>query len=62
MANSHVKIQNVIVLKRYVASMQFHDNKLHVEYIGGRTEDFTLDYPPTQQEIASYEAELEDRE
>jgi len=61
MANSHVKIQNVILLKRYVKVMSFNDNKLHVEYLGGRKEDFVLDYPPTKNEIAVYEAELEDR-
>jgi len=56
-----MKVQNVIVYKRYVRNFLFDGNKFTVVYIGGRKEEFLLDYPPSKQEISGYEAELEDR-
>jgi len=61
MAATHMKVQNVIVYKRYVRNFLFDGNKFTVVYIGGRKEEFLLDYPPSKQEISGYEAELEDR-
>ena len=39
----------------------FDGNKFTVVYIGGRKGEFLLDYPPSKQEIAALEAELENR-
>ena len=61
MALSHIKVQNVFVLKRYVRQFMFKENQFTVIFIGGRKAHFTLDYAPTKSEIAWYEAELEDR-
>ncbi len=61
MAASHMRVQDVIVYKRYVRDFLFDDDKLTVVYIGGRKEHFKLHTAPTADEIASYEAELEDR-
>lgn len=56
-----MKVQNVIVYKRYVRDFFFDGNKFTVVYIGGRKGEFLLDYPPSKQEIAALEAELENR-
>lgn len=67
MATTHIRIQNVILLKRYVRDMQFEVNAtantcvLHVVYMGGRKDSFALDTVPTAQQISGYKAELEDR-
>ena len=61
MALSHVKVQNVFVLKRYVRRFIFKENLFTVVFYGGRKQEFVLDYAPSKAEIAGYEAELEDR-
>lgn len=61
MADSHMQIQNVILMKRYVRHLLFTDNTLVVEYVGGTKSRHTLETAPTQEEIEAYETELEDR-
>lgn len=61
MADSHMLIQNVILMKRYVRHLLFSGNILTIEYVGGTTSRHTLKSAPTVEEIEAYEAELEDR-
>lgn len=61
MADSHMLIKNVILMKRYVRHLLFTGNVLTIEYIGGNKSRHTLTDVPTAEEIAAYEAELEDR-
>lgn len=62
MANSHMRIQNVILYKRYVRHLLFREDVMTVEYIGGKKESFKLVTAPTPEEVAAYEMELEDRD
>lgn len=61
MAATHMRIQNVIIYKRYVRDLLFTEDQLKVVFIGGRAQVFKLEYAPSQDEIAAYESELEDR-
>ena len=61
MADSHMLIQNVVLMKRYVRHLLFNGKTLTVEYIGGTKSTHHLDYEPTLEEISAYESELEDR-
>lgn len=61
MANTHMRVQNVIVYKRYVRDFLFDKEHFTVVYVGGRKEHFILPVAPTAEEIATYETELEDR-
>ena len=61
MAATHMRIQNVIIYKRYVRDLLFTEDQLKVVFIGGRAQVFKLEYVPSQDEIAAYESELEDR-
>jgi hypothetical protein len=59
---SHMIIENVIFMKRYVRHLLFDNhNRLTIEYIGGTKSCHKLKTNPTAEEIAAYEAELEDR-
>lgn len=57
-----MKVKNVILFKRYVTHLLFHKKLLTVIYRGGNRAHFILDSEPTEQEVAAYLAELEDRE
>lgn len=61
MADSHMIIKNVILMKRYVRHLLFSGNILTVEYIGGTKSRHTLSEAPTAEEISDYESALEDR-
>lgn len=61
MAATHMRIQNVIIYKRYVRDLLFTEDQLKVVFIGGRAQVFKLEYAPSKDEIAAYESELEDR-
>lgn len=61
MANSHMLIQNVILMKRYVRHLLFCKDTLTVEYVGGHKINYKLESEPAVEEVAQYEAELEDR-
>lgn len=61
MAASHMRIQNVILFKRYVRALVFKGTRLTVTYTGGQTAVFTLLTEPTELEVSGYLAELEDR-
>lgn len=61
MANTHMRVQNVIVYKRYVRDFLFDNTDFTVVYVGGRKEHFKLPLAPTAEEIANYETELEDK-
>lgn len=62
MAKSHMLIQNLILWKRYVRHLLFTGAVVTIEYVGGRKESFKLEHEPTTEEVAAYEAELEDRD
>lgn len=62
MAKSHMLIQNLILWKRYVRHLLFCGDVVTVEYSGGKKENFKLEHAPTAEEVAAYEAELEDRD
>lgn len=61
MAATHMIIENIILMKRYVRHLLFNGNRLCVEYVGGRRVWYGLEYEPTAEEIAAWETELEDR-
>ena len=61
MAASHMIIQNIILMKRYVRHLFVDKKRLCVEYIGGRKIWYTLDTEPTPSDVQSWEEELEDR-
>jgi len=61
MADTHMRIQNVILYKRYVRDLIFNEDQLKVVFVGGRSSKFKLHTAPTAAEIAAYESELEDR-
>lgn len=62
MAATHMRVQNVILFKRYVTHLLFHKSRLTVVYRGGNRACFNLMTEPTEQEVAGYLAELEDRD
>lgn len=62
MADSHMLIQNVILMKRYVRHLLFEKTKMTVEYTGGNKKVYYIEYEPSPEEVSAYEAELEDRE
>ena len=62
MAATHMRVKNVILFKRYLTHLLFHKKLLTVIYRGGNRAHFVLDSEPTEQEVAAYLAEVEDRE
>jgi hypothetical protein len=62
MADTHMRIQNVILWKRYIVGLEFVNTRLTVTYSGGAKEYYTIDSTVTPEEIAAYKAELEDRD
>ena len=61
MAASHMVIENIILMKRYVRHLLFNGARLCVEYVGGKRMWYNLEYEPTTDEVAAWETELEDR-
>ena len=61
MAASHMIIQNIILMKRYVRHLLFQGNRMCVEYVGGNRIWYTLESEPSAEDVASWETELEDR-
>lgn len=61
MAASHMVIQNIILMKRYVRHLLFDKKRLGVEYVGGRVVWYTLESEPSVEDVAAWETELEDR-
>lgn len=61
MAKTHMIIQNVILMKRYVRHLLFVGDVMTVEYVGGNKIPYKLETAPSAEEIATYELELEDR-
>ena len=61
MASSHMIIQNIILMKRYVRHLLFTGSRMCVEYVGGKKIWYNLESEPTTQDVLAWETELEDR-